>query len=62
MRKLRLELDELEVETFEAVARDGGGRGTVMGLQPTPGCVTGLCPPSVNPCVTRDTACLTDYC
>jgi hypothetical protein len=31
MRKLRLDLDHLEVESFEATPRDGEERGTVQG-------------------------------
>jgi hypothetical protein len=36
MKKLRLEIEEIQVETFE-VAEDTHGRGTVQGHQPTVG-------------------------
>jgi hypothetical protein len=52
MRKLRLEIEELAVESFETVVRQAGGRGTVHGNRVPPGdtfqCAnTGsLCPPT----------------
>ena len=53
MEKLRLEIDELQVESFEAsgVAADAG---TVQGLAWTPGCdsvqICGPNDPSYDPC------------
>lgn len=64
MRKMKLEIGELRVETFET-APDGWsrGRGTVHGrLAPTDECFTPPCPASVNPCVTHDVVCLTRSC
>jgi hypothetical protein len=57
MPRLKLAVDALRVESFEPApaARE---RGTVHALSPTGDCVTAFCPPSVQPCVTRDTACL----
>ncbi|HET6764737.1 MAG TPA: hypothetical protein VFH27_13725 [Longimicrobiaceae bacterium] len=59
MKKLRLEIEALEVESFEPVARAGGRRGTVAGniaAYQTFGCqLTELCE-SWDPCLdTQDT-------
>ena len=62
MRKLRLEMDDLRVETFETLPAEPRAGGTVYARQVTRDCFTPGCPPSVNPCVTRDLACFTRAC
>jgi hypothetical protein len=61
MRKIRLRIDDLRVETFATSAREHG-RGTVAAHQLTEDCFTPPCPASVEPCVTQDLACLTRHC
>ena len=60
MKKLRLELDALEVESFEAVsAQDGAG--TVQGAGWTPACdsvrICGPNDPSYDPCTATSVPC-----
>jgi hypothetical protein len=40
MNKLKLDLDQLAVESFETNAADGAQRGTVRGMGPTPPLLT----------------------
>jgi hypothetical protein len=71
--KLKLELDDVRVDTFETAADDGGERGTVRGHDTQPGgqCATGhptchasceeTCPLSCNPsCIATDAFCCPD--
>lgn len=71
--KLKLELDDLRVDTFETAPDDGGERGTVHGHDTQPGqqCATGqptcygsceeTCPLSCNPsCIATDAFCCPD--
>jgi hypothetical protein len=55
MRKLRLDLETLRVESFAVDGAEDGGRGTVVGHQ-----VTRTCPPTLQICVTHDVVCLTN--
>ncbi|HEX8695484.1 MAG TPA: pinensin family lanthipeptide [Longimicrobium sp.] len=68
--KLKLELDDLRVETFETAADSDGERGTVHGNESRPGmpCATAAptcyysceetCPLSCNPsCIATDAFC-----
>lgn len=61
MRKIELRIGDLRVESF-ATGTAEGGAGTVRAHALTHDCFTAGCPASVNPCVTRDLACLTRYC
>ena len=60
MKKLRLEVDALEVESFEAVSANDDP-GTVLGLGWTPGCdsvrICGPNDPSYDPCTETGVPC-----
>ncbi|HEU0301843.1 MAG TPA: hypothetical protein VFR37_20480 [Longimicrobium sp.] len=71
--KLKLELDDLRVDTFDTAADEGSERGTVHGHDTRPGvqCATGpntcyysceeTCPLSCNPsCIATDAFCCPD--
>jgi hypothetical protein len=70
MKKIKLEMESLVVESF-TTATDESGRGTVVGHDPTQGhnvgcgsaydaCNTGLCTPNCQPTYSPD-ACPTAY-
>lgn len=54
MKKLKLRMDALRVESFETVAGPGAARGTVRGNEPTAGCTE-----TANPECTQAFACET---
>jgi hypothetical protein len=62
MRKTRLRIGDLRVESFATAGEGKAARGTVVGREDTVLCLTPECPPSVEPCVTHDLACLTRNC
>ncbi|HEU4883110.1 MAG TPA: hypothetical protein VFT45_12710 [Longimicrobium sp.] len=66
MRKLKLDVHTLRVESFEPIAEDGARRGTVRGNDATPDCSEEIeCSGGYDTCFGEScviTACLTCLC